>query len=118
MINILVDNSGSMIELGKKDIQPSLIGLMLRDSKGIPSVKKITGKSITEILKENNLFSEIPEDLGFLVKKYNNIKKHLENNKRDVHNKRSLSLIESKIRRLMKYYKRVKKIPENWKYNN
>ncbi|HIQ50834.1 MAG TPA: 30S ribosomal protein S15, partial [Nautiliaceae bacterium] len=40
----------------------------------------------------------------------------LENHPKDLHSKRGLQLIESKIKRLVKYYKRKKVLPENWKY--
>jgi small subunit ribosomal protein S15 len=105
-----------IVEFGKEDKTPSVIGIILRDTYGIPSVKKLTGKSVTDILKENNLLHEIPEDLASLIKKAENLKKHLVNNKKDLHNRRGLSLIEAKIRRLGKYYKRTGRLPENWKY--
>jgi small subunit ribosomal protein S15 len=45
------------------------------------------------------------------------LRKHLETNKKDLHNKRSLHLTESKIRRLAKYYLSRKRLPEGWKYS-
>ena len=39
------------------------IGLILRDQFGIPSVKIITGKTISEIMKENKIYPKYPEDL-------------------------------------------------------
>ena len=45
------------------------------------------------------------------------VKKHLENNKHDETGARGLSLTESKINRLAKYYKRTGRIPETWKFN-
>ncbi|NCC71266.1 30S ribosomal protein S15, partial [bacterium] len=77
---------------------------------------KITGKSISAIVNENNLLKTIPEDLNALVNKAKNLKKHLEFNKRDIHNRRGLLLIESKIRRLSKYYKKKEVLPKNWSY--
>ena len=41
----------------------------------------------------------------------------MEKNKKDYVAKRGLQLTESKIKRLTKYYKRVGKLPENWKYD-
>jgi len=43
-------------------------------------------------------------------------KKHLEKNKKDIHSKRGLQLIEAKIRRLAKYYKREGVLPKKWSY--
>jgi small subunit ribosomal protein S15 len=75
-----------------------------------------TGKKLTTIMRENDLLPSIPEDLGNLVNKAKKLKKHLLENPKDLHNKRSLQLIESKIRRLVKYYQRKGKIPEKLKY--
>jgi len=101
-----------------KEMPPSKIGLHLRDSYGIPDVKTITGKSITQILKEKNLLPEVPEDLMALIKKAIKIRKHLEENKQDKTAKRGLQLTESKIKRLVKYYKRKKRLPVDWKYDS
>ncbi len=38
--------------------------------------------------------------------------------KHDMHAKRGLLLTNSKINRLVKYYKKIKKLPENWKYDD
>jgi len=45
------------------------------------------------------------------------LKKHIDHHKKDLKTKRSLSLTESKIRRLMKYYRREERLPEGWKYS-
>ena len=107
-----------IIQFAKEDDMPaSQIGLTLRDTYGVPSVKVMCGKSISQILKENDMQKVVPEDLQALVNKVQSLKKHLNNNSRDTHNKRSLILTESKIRRLVKYYKKVGRIPQNWRYD-
>lgn len=107
-----------IVKMSKEEnMSASLIGITLRDTYAVPNVKALCGKSIGDILEENNMKSSVPEDLQALVNKVYTLKKHLELNKKDTHNKRSLLLIESKIRRLTKYYKRVGKIPQNWRYN-
>lgn len=107
-----------IIQFAKEDDMPSSqIGLKLRDTYGVPSVKAVCGKSISEILKANDLSRAVPEDLQALVDRVQSLKKHLNINSRDVHNKRSLILTESKIRRLVKYYKKMERIPQNWKYD-
>ena len=106
-----------IIKLAKKGYQTSQIGLILRDSYGVPDVKIITKKSISQILKEKNLYPEVPEDIQNLIKRAVAVKKHLSKNKKDMVSKRGLQLIESKIRRLEKYYKRKGMLPENWKYD-
>jgi len=105
-----------IVKLAKDGNTPSMIGLILRDQYGIPSVKDITGKKLGYFLKKNNLYGDIPEDLHNLIKKAVNLRKHLEQHRKDIHNRRSLQLIESKIRRLVKYYKRSGRLPEDWIY--
>jgi small subunit ribosomal protein S15 len=95
----------------------SQIGMLLRDLYGVPDVKVATGKKITQILKEKKLESDIPEDLLALIKKYIIVKKHLEENRHDMPAKRGMQLTESKIRRLMKYYKKIRKLPLDWKFD-
>ncbi len=106
-----------IVKLAKENNPPSKIGLILRDSYGIPCVKDIIGKSITKVLQENNLLPEIPEDLQALIVKEVKILKHLEKNKKDTTAKRGLQLTESKIHRLVKYYKRTGRLPQDWKYD-
>lgn len=106
--------SDLVIKLAKDDVKPSVIGLILRDSYGVPSVKALVGKSVTDILKEAKMLTAVPEDLQALVVKATALKKHLEFNTRDTHNKRGLILIESKIRRLSTYYKKTGRIASNW----
>ena len=105
-----------VIKLAKEGNSPSRIGTILRDQYAIPLVKPITGKTITEILKEAELAPTIPEDLGNLLKKAARLAVHLEKNRKDLHNKRALQLIEAKIHKLSKYYKREGILPPNWKY--
>ncbi len=106
-----------VIKLAKEDNKPSMIGLILRDTYAIPSVKLVTGKSIGVILCNAKMESKLPEDLESLVKRYQKLKKHLESNNKDLHNKRGLQLIESKIRRLSSYYKQIGRVPSNWSVN-
>jgi small subunit ribosomal protein S15 len=105
-----------VVKLAKEGNPPSRIGAILRDQYAIPLVKPITGKTITQILKEAELAPPIPEDLGELLKKAERLAVHLERNKKDLHNKRALQLIEAKIHKLSRYYKREGVLPPNWKY--
>ncbi|RLI15885.1 30S ribosomal protein S15 [Candidatus Bathyarchaeota archaeon] len=105
-----------VIKLAKEGHPPSRIGTILRDQYAIPLVKPITGKSITQILKEAELAPTIPEDLGNLIKKAARLTAHLEKNRKDLHNKRALQIVEAKIHKLSKYYKREGVLPPNWKY--
>ncbi len=108
---------GRIIELAKSEKTTSEIGMILRDQYAVPDVKVATGKTITKILEQNKITQEIPEDLQNLIKTALKLKKHIDQNKKDFKTKRSLSLTESKIRRLMKYYRREQQLPEGWKYS-
>ena len=105
-----------IVKLAKQGHNSAQICTILRDSYGVPEVEKSTGKKITQILAENKLLAEVPEDIHALLKKAIQCKKHLDKNKKDVHSKRGLQLIEAKIRRLAKYYKSTGKLPQNWSY--
>jgi small subunit ribosomal protein S15 len=106
-----------VISLGREGYAPATIGLILRDSYGIPLVKTITGKKITAILKENNLLiNPLPEDLTNLVRKALLLRGHMDANKKDMHNKRNLQNTESKVYRLVKYYKRSGVLASTFRY--
>jgi len=105
-----------VIELAKSGKSTSQVGMVLRDQYAVPDVQLATGKKISKILESNNIKPEIPEDMRNLIGIALSLRKHLETNKKDLHNKRSLHLTESKIRRLTKYYVSNKKLPRGWKY--
>lgn len=104
-------------KLSKEGKSPSKIGLYLRDVYGIPDVRILTKKKIGVILQEKGIRPEIPEDLHSLIKKSVQLQKHREENKKDMTALRGLQLTESKIWRLVKYYKRVGRLPMDWKFD-
>ena len=104
-------------KLAKEGKSASEIGLFLRDSYGVPDVKLVMGKTVTAILQEKGVVREIPEDLFNLIKKAVAVRKHMGNNNQDMTALRGLQLTESKIKRLVKYYKRAEALPKNWKYD-
>jgi small subunit ribosomal protein S15 len=106
-----------IVKLAKEGKSPSAIGLQLRDTYGVPDVKVATGKSITTIMKEKSLQKEIPEDLMALIRRAVLLRKHLGENKHDMSAKRGLLLTESKIKKLIKYYKGTGRLPLSWKYD-
>lgn len=105
-----------ILDLKKEGTSSAKIGLILRDKYGVPSVKLATGKRIDEILKEKGIVAEIPEDLRNLIIKALRLRRHLAENKKDIHNKRQLNLTESKVRRLVKYYVKSGKLAKGWTY--
>ena len=106
-----------IVKLHREGQSTSQIGIILRDQYGIPSTKTVLGAKITEILKDNGTEFEYPEDLLNLIKRAVNIREHLEENPKDLHSKRGLMIIESKIRRLVKYYTKNNVLPEGWRYD-
>ena len=107
-----------IIKYAKEGMTSALIGLKLRDQHAIPLVKPIINKTISEVLKENELTPEIPEDLNNIVLKAVNLQKHLKENKSDSRNIRSLELVEAKVHRLSTHYKKKGIIPKKWKYKS
>ena len=106
-----------VVKLARKGHSKSRIGVLLRDSYGIPLVRVVTGKSISQILEENDIESQIPEDLTDLIKKSLNLRKHLETNHKDLESRKGLQRTESKIFRLIKYYKKKKVLAKDFKYD-
>ena len=111
------DIEKAITSLAKEGHGSAKIGLILRDQYGIPDVKKITKKNITDIMKGNNVYPELPEDLLDLMRRAIIVRKHMETNRKDLHSRRGLSLIEAKIGRLVRYYKRKKVIAKDWRYD-
>jgi len=105
---------GKMAKEGKT---ASEIGLILRDSYGIPSVKLLTGKRIQEVFAEKKLLGELPEDMMALIRTSVQLRKHIGANKQDMAALRGLQFADSKVKRLAKYYKKIGRIPATWKYD-
>ena len=104
-------------KMAKSGKTASLIGMELRDSYGIPSVKQITGKRITKLLAEKELTKRFPEDLTNLIRRRVVISKHHKINRKDQTAKRGLKLTDSKILRLIKYYKGQNLIEPEFRFN-
>jgi len=111
------DVEKKIVELASEGHSTSQIGIALRDTHAVPSVKLAMGKTISKVLAENELSPSLPEDLTNLMRKAVRLGEHLKINKKDIHNTRSLHLTEAKILRLAKYYRSNKVIPVEWKYS-
>ncbi|ACV10910.1 ribosomal protein S15 [Halorhabdus utahensis DSM 12940] len=98
-----------VVELAEQGHSPSEIGVKLRDEgvqgTPIPDVSLATGKKVTEILEANDADPEIPEDLRNLMERAIRLREHMNDNPGDAQNKRALQNTESKIRRLVDYYR-------------
>lgn len=106
-----------ILKYNKEGNSTSKIGIILRDQYGIPNVKMVTGKKITQILADHGQKEEYPEDIMNLIRKAVNIRDHLKENHKDLHTKRGLQIIESQIRRLGRYYVNEGVLPEGWRYD-
>jgi small subunit ribosomal protein S15 len=107
-----------ILKLSKEGNSPSMIGVILRDRYAVPLVRSVTGKSVLEILTAGQQAGALPEDLSALLKKADDLRRHLEKNRKDYVNKRSLAMIESKIHRLTKYYRTTGQLRPEWQYKH
>ena len=106
-----------VVDLGKAGNTTAQIGTILRDQHAVPNVKLVTGKRIGAILSENDIGGTYPEDMMNLMRQAARIIEHLgSGNHKDIHNKRSLEITESKIRRLASYYMSEGSLPADWRY--
>jgi small subunit ribosomal protein S15 len=105
-----------IVKLAKEGNSASRIGTILRDQYSVPLSKPITGKRILVIMKENELAPAFPEDLASLLKKAESLGLHLEKNRTDLYNRRALQLIEAKIHKLSRFYKKEGALSATWKY--
>ena len=103
------DVEARVVELADQGHDPSQIGMKLRDEgvtgTPVPDVSLATGKSITEILEENDAGPDLPEDLRNLLERAIRLREHVQENPQDFQNKRALQNTESKVRRLVNYYR-------------
>lgn len=106
-----------IVKLAKEKKNSATIGTILRDQYGITDTKILAGKTVTKIMRENKLYPEMPEDLLGLLRKAVSVRSHLEKHKKDTISKKGLENLESKIRRLGKYYSREDLIEKGWKYD-
>ncbi|MFA5125730.1 MAG: 30S ribosomal protein S15 [archaeon] len=105
-----------VVSLANAGHSPSKIGLILRDEHEIKNFSEETGKTIQQVLRENELMGKIPEDLLNLIRRSVVLSNHLEKNHKDYSAKHGYELTVSKIRRLTKYYSKKNRIPEGWHY--
>ena len=112
------DLTEQIVKMAKRGASPSQIGVILRDQYGIPQVKGVTGSKILRILKVAGVAPDLPEDLYHLIKKAVNVRKHIEKFRADKDGKFRLILIESRIHRLARYYRKAKVLPPTFKYQS
>jgi small subunit ribosomal protein S15 len=104
-------------ELWNKGYTPSQIGRELKEKYNIRVKDVLNKKLVRYAIKELNLKQEIPEDLLYLFKKINRMLKHLELHKKDIVTKKKLEELENRVKSLIKYYKKNKKLPQTFEYS-
>ena len=100
------DIEAIVVKLAKQGMTSEKIGLVLRDSYGIPKAKFL-GKRINKMLKAKGL----DKDAALLAveKRQLAIRKHLEKNKQDKRAQRALIITSARIKKLKEYRKRKEK---------
>jgi len=106
-----------VVKLAKEKYSSAVIGTILRDQYAVPNIKIIVGKSIAQIMREQKLYPDLPEDMLNLLRKAVLLRQHLMRQKSDHHSAKGLQNLESKIRRLGKYYSRKGVMSKDWKYD-
>lgn len=116
-LELSAEDAGKLIvELRKDGHTTAEIGTILRDQYGIASVRNLCKKSVVQVITEKIGKINYPDDLLALIKRAVSMKKHLVQHKYDVSNRLKLQNVESKIRRIGRYYVRKKMLPEGWLY--
>jgi small subunit ribosomal protein S15 len=106
------------VKLAKTGLNAAQVGTALRDSFGIPSVRAVTGERLTPMLQAAGVKPDLPEDLQALLKRVVHLQRHLVTHTKDHSNQRGLALMESRIRRLARYYRDHKMLPADWRYTS
>lgn len=108
---------GIINDYAKKGMPHALIGQKLKEEHGVPYIRQVLGARLSSIIKESKLEGPFPQDMLGLMKKAVVLRKHLQKNRGDQHNRMSLIRTEAKIWRLSKYYKKEGILPMDWKYD-
>ncbi len=105
-----------ILDYSKQGVSQALIGQRLKDSDGVPYIRQVLGKRLGDFLKEKGAAPDFPPDLLSLMARSLRLRRHLEKNRQDVHNRIRLMRVESKIWRLTKYYKSRNMLSKDWRY--
>lgn len=105
-----------ILSLSEDGHNTATIGTILRDQHAVPDARLVVGKRIGQVLAENDITPQYPEDMMSLMRRALRLINHLESNRKDLHNSRQLELTESKIRRLSRYYQGHGLLDTEWAY--
>jgi len=117
-----LDADGGEIEaivgdLVRRNVRFSDIGMKLRDERGIPDIKLVTGMSMKKTADNVDAKRELPDDLKDMVTKALRIRNHHSKNRNDKRAKRDIFVVESRVRKLASYYIKRGVLPQNWRYS-
>lgn len=104
-----------VINLAKKGNSCSEIGKVLRDNYGVGSIYSMTNSTMLELLKQHNLAPKIPDDVISIEKKCISIYNHLKKETGDKNAFYRLKQKESRLHRLIRYYKSKEILPKDFK---
>jgi small subunit ribosomal protein S15 len=107
----------TIVRLHQEGLSTATIGVRLRDAYGVPNVRLATGRSVNQILTSKGVKFALPEDLASLIRRATSLQTHLKEHSKDLSNRRGLQLIESRIRRLSRYYKERGVLSAQWDYS-
>ncbi len=103
-----------IIKLAAEGKSAAQVGATLRDHYGVPSARDFKIR-VSKIISAKYP-KPVPEDMYNLLVRVVNLHAHMEKNKKDSRNRHAIEIMESKIRRLGKYYVKRKKLPGGWRY--
>jgi len=106
-----------ILKMVKEGYSLAQIGQILRDQYGILDVREVLGIKLKRFLEKKGAKPQIPDDLKALFKRYLAVKKHLLIHKKDKHSKRGLLIIESRIKRLIRYYKEKGELDPKFRFD-
>ncbi len=106
------------VQLAKGGRSAAQVGLVLRDGFGVPLSRAVTGQRLGALLAEAGVKPELPDDLEALLKRVVHLQRHLASHPNDLANRRGLTLMESRIRRLARYYRQHRRLPDSWRYSS
>ena len=107
----------TIVRLHQEGLSTAAIGIRLRDAFGVPNVRLAAGRTVNQILTSKGVKFALPEDLASLIRRATSLQAHLKDHSKDLSNRRGLQLIESRIRRLSRYYKERGVLPAQWEYS-
>ncbi|KAF7702681.1 40S ribosomal protein S13 [Cucumispora dikerogammari] len=104
-----------VIDLSKKGKTGAEIGKILRDEHGVGKISSIADCTMLELLKKNNIAPEIPDDVKAIEKKCLAIYNHIKKEWNDKDARYRLKHKESRLHRLVRYYKTKGVLPAAFK---